>query len=878
MRGTVLSLLIFVLTLLCHDSAMAQSAESFRDVKSIINKIEETTSYHFLYRDALIAGVKVPAASLSPNPLSTLKEALSKQNIGIQIDSTRRQILIFELPQPKTYETFFLGGQVVNANSGARLPSASVTWYMNGNLQGTSTDANGNFQIKLKRKNLPPELNFTFSYVGYHHTNLTIARTRQSLNDLTVRLEPYSFLSQEVIITGSTFYKSDNRSMKSFVQLGTFSPVGESSSIRSLQLFPSVSLTAGLHEGINIRGSDSDGLQVLLDGATIYNQSHLFGLLDIFNSDALQTIGFNYDITPAEYQGTLGGTLSFMTRTGSQTKNEVTAGLSNTAYKATLEGPIAGGKGSWLISGRHSYMNTINWFNNQKLIAWGLNVDRPSSAGSSSENGVYTKTSYPLKPKADFYDLHTKLLYEFPKGSRLILSSYIGGDLTNQNTNRYIQTGVSPDFTTQFALRNFKTKNNWGNTSISLQYIQPVFSESYSHSLIAYSYYHSNYYKQDFFYLQKQALADTSQVIQYPFSNQNDLNDLKISQQFDTPTSLGTWINGFTLHRYNITYNEESVLDPGYIKIFKSSQFDLFSEYDITNPDLIHVHLGGRTHYFSDGGYFRISPRIKLKFLPNKPVSFGLGFSRNYQFIHRISLYNETSSDLWILSTKDQGPSSLNYWSSGIYIKPFKSTYFQAEGYIKNSWNLRIHDISTRALSQTNINAPWFDNTRGFAKGLEFLFQQHISKLIWNTTYTWSKTQLQNPEINNGQRYYADWDRRDKFSTNIELPVFKHLTFYANWVYATGTPNRLKEVIKTEKSRLPDYHRLDTSLKFHQKVNSVRIDASVSLFNVLNTHNVWYREYSQVIDNSGIFPKIQYYPVDVYDLGFQPSFELSIRF
>ncbi len=878
MRGKGLSLLTFIFIVLFHVSAMAQSIETHEDLKTIINEIEKTTSYHFLYRDALIAGVRLPITSDTPDPLNALKQTLPKKNIGIKIDTTRKQVLIFELPQPKTIKTFFLGGQVVNARSGARLPSASVSWYINGNFQGTSTDQNGNFQIKLKRKNLPSELNLSFSYIGYHPANLTIDRTKQSLNDLTVRLKPYAFISQEVIITGSTFYKSDNRDMKSFVQLGTFSPVGESSSIRSLQLYPSVSLTAGLHEGINIRGSDSDGLQILLDGATIYNQSHLFGLLDIFNSDALQTIGFNYDITPAEYQGTLGGTLSFMTRTGSQNEDKATVGLSNTAYKATLEGPIAGGKGSWLISGRHSYMNTINWFNNQKLIAWGLNVERPSNAGEINASGINSKTTFPKKPEADFYDLHAKLLYEFPKGSRLILSSYVGGDLTNQSANKYIQTGVSPNFQSQFKLKNFNTKNNWGNASVSLQYIQPVFSESYSHSLIAYSYYHSNYYKQDFIYVQKQALADTSQVIQYPFQNQNDLGDLKINQQFDTPTSLGTWTNGFTFHRYNINYNEESVLDPGYIKEFRSSEFDMFSEYDITNPDLIHLHIGARTHYFSDGNYFRLSPRIKVKFLPNKPVSFGLGFSRNYQFIHRISLYNETSSDLWILSTKGQGPSSLNYWSSGIYIKPEKSTYFQVEGYIKNSYNLRIHDINSRALSQTDLNAPWFDNTSGFAKGLEFLFQQHIGKVIWNTTYTWSKIQLQNPKINNGQRYYADWDRRNKFSTSLEIPMFKYLTFYTNWVYATGTPNRLKDVINTEKSRLPAYHRLDASLKYHEKINNFKIDASVSLFNVLDTHNVWYREYAQVINSSGAYSTFKYYPVDIYDLGFQPSFEISIHF
>lgn len=878
MRRTGLSLITLVLFISFHVSAVAQSHASGQELKSIIKEIEKTTSYHFLYRDALIAGVRLPISGNASDPLYEMEHELPKKNIGIKIDTTRKQVLIYELPQPDNPGTFFLDGQVVNANSGARLPSATITWYIDGKLQGTTTDQNGNFQIKFKGTDIPPALTLTCTYIGYYQSSISIDQTKQSLNDLTFRLKPYSYISREVVITGNTFYRSDSKNMRSFVQLGTFSPVGESSTIRSLQLYPSVSLTAGLHEGINIRGSDSDGLQVLLDGATIYNQSHLFGLLDIFNSDALQAIGFNYDITPAQYEGTLGGTLAFMTRTGSQSKDKATVGLSNTAYKATLEGPIAHGKGSWLISGRQSYMNSINWFNNHKLIAWGLDVDRPTSAGRLNQVTLNSKTVFPQKPEANFYDLHAKLLYEFPKGSRLILSSYIGGDFTNQSAKEYVQTSSTANFSSQFSLQAFKTKNNWGNAAFILQYIQPAFGESYSHSMISYSYYHSDYYKQNFLYVQKQSDSNTNQIIQYPFQNQNNLGDLKIGQTFETPTYLGEWTNGIDFHKYHVTYNEVSIINPGYIKVFRSSELNLFSEYNVTQPNTIHLHLGGRMQYFSNGNYLRFSPRIKFKVFPESPVSLSLGFSRNYQFTHRLSLYNETSSDLWILSTKGQGPSSMNYWTSGIYTKPFKFTYFQLEGYIKNFHNLRVHDINTRALSKTDITAPWFDNTSGFARGLEFLFQQHIGKVIWNTTYTWSKIQLQNPEINNGKRYYADWDRRGKFSTSVDIPIFNFLTFYANWVYATGAPNRLKDVINTENPRLPDYHRLDTSLKFHKRVRHLKIDASVSFFNVLNTHNVWYREYVQIINNSSDYSSLQYSPVDVYDLGFQPSFEISVHF
>lgn len=124
------------------------------------------------------------------------------------------------------------------------------------------------------------------------------------------------------------------------MKIGTFSPLGESNAVRSLQMLPAVSMNTALNDGINIRGSSSDGFHVLLDGLTVYNQSHLFGLLDAMNADVLKSSGFYYDVTPAQYQAPLGGTLSLITRTGSINDFRSSFGISNTALKSTVEGPL----------------------------------------------------------------------------------------------------------------------------------------------------------------------------------------------------------------------------------------------------------------------------------------------------------------------------------------------------------------------------------------------------------------------------------------------------------------------------------------------------------------------------------------------------------
>ena len=54
---------------------------------------------------------------------------------------------------------------------------------------------------------------------------------------------------------------------------GLFSPLGESSVLRSLQSLPAVSFSTAFTSGLNVRGSRSDGFQVLLDGAPISTPS-----------------------------------------------------------------------------------------------------------------------------------------------------------------------------------------------------------------------------------------------------------------------------------------------------------------------------------------------------------------------------------------------------------------------------------------------------------------------------------------------------------------------------------------------------------------------------------------------------------------------------
>jgi hypothetical protein len=98
------------------------------------------------------------------------------------------------------------------------------------------------------------------------------------------------------------------------------------------------------------------------------------------------------------------------------------------------------------------------------------------------------------------------------------------------------------------------------------------------------------------------------------------------------------------------------------------------------------------------------------------------------------------------------------------------------------------------------------------------------------------------------------------------------------WLYASGAPNMLAGLVRDEPGFLRDYHRMDFSLQYGAQVGGARLEAAASLYNVYDRRNSWYRTPVTVMDEAGAGRRLYTANVDVYDLGFQPSFDISVTF
>lgn len=858
--------------------AYGQYVFEHSSVLHIIETIEDESEYRFLYRESQLADISLSFSANSDTFIDSLKTGLAHFDIAVETDTSRKQIILYKRTTSSNKQ-LSISGQVVDANTGERLPYATIFFKKNGRKKGVAANASGVFRISETYNK--ESLTLNCSFLGYESKQIQLnLKESSNFNDLTIRLTPTALQANDIIVTGFTYPSGSDSLYRSFVNAGALNPLGENNTTKALQSLPSVTNGTALNNGINVRGSSADATHILLDGITIYNQSHLFGLLDSFNPNALQTSGFFYDVTPAQFQSSPGGTISMLTKTGSMNDFGTAAGLSNTAFNATVQGPIVSGKSSWLFSGRTSYMNSLNWFRNEELIAYGLNIDRPSDLSGDDVTNLESQLVFPGEYDAAFLDLHGKIYFEFENGSRLVAGAYFGADDVSQDAERLVRRFTPNRPEQRFAREEVETRNQWGNFSSSLSYKSPISNRLYSSSMAAVSIYNSEFSKDDFVYNRVERNGSRIEVFTFPLQNESIFNEIKFDQSFDLILPNTQWTFGASYQYFLGEYFEESFDRPGFLTSFESGLADLYAQLDFTSLDIIDLHLGSRLHYYTNGNYLYYSPRMKLKFFNEHDISMGLGYSRNYQFTHRLSFYNVSSPDVWIISSEEQPPTTSDYFTAGVYFKLLKSTFFQVEGYYKSLDNARLFDINAQTLTDSFNAPPWLYDNDGTAKGVEFLLKNRFQKLTLINAYSLSEATFQNPALLNGETFYAEWDRTHSFNSTFEYRITPNLKTFLSMTLGSGVPNRLYFLQIEEQQRLGDYRRVDAGIEYDLELNGTKMEFGASVFNLFDHQNTWYRELNLVIDTSvpASQQQLSSQAVNVYDLGMQPSFNLMIWF
>ncbi|WP_047546989.1 TonB-dependent receptor [Psychroserpens sp. Hel_I_66] len=731
-------------------------------------------------------------------------------------------------------EKFTLSGTVTDANSNETLIGVNVIFP---DLQtGTNTNEYGFYSISLPKGDYKVQI----SYLGY----TTITENISFSEDKTInyKLVESSQSLDEVVIKQDVEKLNIKKPQMSVnaLSINTIKqmPVvlGEVDVIKSITLLPGVTNAGEGSSGFNVRGGAVDQNLILLDEATIFNSSHLFGFFSVFNPDAIKDIKLYKGGIPAKYGGRVSSVLDIYQKDGNSNEFHMNGGIGIVSSRLLAEGPIKKGKGSFLFGGRSSYAH---------LFLPLFDID----------NIAY------------FYDLNTKLSYRFNDRNSVFLSGYFGRDVFN----------ISDSF-----------ENTYGNTVLNFRWNHLFSDKLFSNMSLIYSdyYYGLNLNFVEFDWdsgIQNFNFKyDLKHYITNNFKLEYGVNSIyyKFNPGDIKPSSETSGINPFKLiDKYafeNAVYMdaEHNISDKLALSYgMRLSSFlrlgqDELNVYENDNPLIFNEQLQiyEKAEPIATENFRRkdiiksfanLEPRFSLAYQLNDNSSVKASYNRMTQYLHLLSnTSSPTPLDVWTPSGKYVKPQLLDQVAVG-YFRTFKDNLYslEVESFYKTIKN-RIDYTDGANLIANNAIEQVILNGRARAYGLEVLFKKNEGKFKGWFAYTLSKSEQQTEGrtpaetgINNGEWYNTGFDKTHDISITTSYDLNKKWTFGSNFLFQTGQPTTfpngqyeyngitIPNYESRNSSRLPAYHRIDISATYNPNPDSQKRLKGEWVFGIYNLYN-----------------------------------------
>lgn len=731
-------------------------------------------------------------------------------------------LLLLFLASASIAQTFTISGTMKDSTNGEDLFGGVVVVKDLSNV-GAVANAYGFYSLSLEAGT------YTLIYRASGFDNKEVVIDLKANLTLNVELSiPKDVLEIEAVeVTG---VKENDNITSSGMNVTTFNPkdietipviFGEKDIMKTLQLTPGVKSAGEGNSGFFVRGGAADQNLVLLDEAVVYNASHLLGFFSVFNSDAVKDVALYKSGIPAEYGGRASSVMDVKMKDGNNKKFGVSGGIGLISSRLAVEGPIVKDKGSFILSGRRSYLDVF-----LKL--------------SKDENIRDTKLY--------FYDLNAKANYKLSERDRIFVSGYFGRD--------------NFGFSDQFGF-------DWGNATGTIRYNRIISDKLFSNTSVIFS---------NFDYRFTIGTGDDA------FGVNSSIQDWNIKQDFslfaNKNNTLKFGFNGMhhtfkpgALTGGNDSFNE-LVLDSRYaIEIGAYVQneqkigprFNLMYGLRYSGFNLV----GGKSYTFDEDGnrlsetdherwetikyHQGIEPRLSLSYVLSENNSLKLGYNRNLQYLHQLSNSTTNSpTDVWVPSSNNIKPQIGDQLALGYYQNFKKNAYrISTEIYYKTLQNQIDYRNGANLLLNNEVEGELVYG-KGRAYGLELLLEKKKGKFTGWISYTLSRSLRTFDQINDGKEFSARQDRIHDVSVVLMYNITKNLAFATTFIYYTGSavtfPSGKYEIngevfpLYTERNgyRMPDYHRMDVGLTWYLK-DKKRFEHNLnfSVYNVYSRENAY---------------------------------------
>ena len=744
-------------------------------------------------------------------------------------------IILFSL-HSFSQEKFTLSGTITDSNSNETLIGATVTILES--KVGIPTNEYGFYSITLPKGIYKLQI----SSIGYNTIEETINLNQNKRNN--IKLESNETNLKEVVILDNKTYTAIRKPEMSVNKLSISTikkmPVilGEVDILKSILLLPGVTNAGEGASGFNVRGGGADQNLILLDEATIFNSSHVFGLFSVFNPDAIKDLKLYKGGIPARFGGRASSVLDIYQKDGSSKGFHYDGGIGLISSRLLVQGPIVKDKGSFLIGGRSSYAHLF-----LKL------------SEKQKNNSAY------------FYDLNTKLSYKLNPNNNLYLSGYFGRDVFSLNKS----------FT-----------NIYGNSTLNLRWNHLFSDKLFSNLSLIYSDYYYGLdldfvgFKWDSGIKNYNIKYDFKSYISDKFKLNYGLNSIYYEFNPGTikPSNLDSGINFRQLDKkyalepafylsaeqditkkislsYGLRYSLFYRLGKSMVNIYENNNPINFNAdlqiYEKSSP--VGTKLYEKNKVIQSFG--NLEPRFSIGYEINEDQSVKASYNRMVQYLQLISnTASPTPLDVWTPSDNFIKPQIADQVAIG-YFKNLKEKEYslEIESYYKKVQN-RLDYIDSANLIANNALEQVILNGELRSYGLEIMFRKNEGRFNGWVSYTLSKSEQRTPGrsaietgINNGNWYNSAYDKLHNLAVTSSYNLNKKWAFGSNFVFQTGQPvtfpNGQYEYLGItvpsyglrNENRLISYHHLDLSATLTPHKNENRNWKSEWVFSVYNVYN-----------------------------------------
>jgi hypothetical protein len=634
-------------------------------------------------------------------------------------------------------------------------------------------------------------------------------------------------------------------------EIRDYSVGGDADVIRAIQVVPGVVTTGDQGTQLYIRGGLPIQNLILLDNMQIFNPFHSIGFYSVFDPDIVRTVDVYSAGFGAEYGSRSSAVMDVKTRSGNRKRFSGKAQSSTFAGKLILEGPL----------------------------------------GPKDDQG-FANTSFILSAKSSFLDRTAPVLYPYIE-SQFEGLPFVFNDFYGKVTNQIDGGSNASLFGFRFDDRvSFQPNSsvNWNSAGggLDMRLIPPG-----STTLIDVSFGYSRY------------------------SINADYNDGQPRESSITGFNGGVDFTYFVGDNDEIKYGIQAIgygtdyrfanpVGRIYNRTTSSTELGSYFKYRINRNRWI-IDPGLRVQYYGTLGETSFEPRIGTKYLLNENVrikaSAGI-YSQN--LMAAISDREVVNLFYGFLDGNVNIPGEFRgepvegrlqkarHAVLGTEMDLNKTFNLSVEGYVKsfdrviNVNRNKIFDNNEANQHQPELLRVDFTTEVGMAYGVDVLLKGNWKKLnVW-MGYSWAYVNRDDGVI----EYFPIFDRRhnlnlvgnytwgkeDRWQTSVRYNFGTGFPFTPNqghypllpftdrserpqtsydYTVENGQIGNIYGDINT--ARLPNYHRLDISIKYgivFSKIRKLELNAGVT--NIVNRENIFYfnREAFQRVDQLPILPTI----------------------